>query len=85
MDERLISDTLSEFIDRVDTGRNLWPGIRDRLSRRRRAGVPVLVKLVAAAAVVALIAMLAIARPWSLSEDAMSPFAAVAHAYEGLY
>ncbi len=85
IDERLISDTLSEFIDRVDTGRDLWPGIRDRLSQRRRAGVPVLVKLVAAAAVVALIVMLAIARPWSLFEDAMSPFAAVAHAYEGLY
>ena len=72
-------------MDRVDTGRDLWPGVRDRLSQRRRARVPVLVKLVAAAAGVSLIAMLAILRPWSLSHDAMSPFAAVAHAYDGLH
>ena len=85
IEERLIADTLSEYMDRVDTGRDLWPDIRDRLSQRRRTRAPSFVKLVAAAAVVALIAALAIVRPWSLSEDAMSPFAAVAHAYDGLY
>ena len=85
IDERLISDTLNGYMNRVDAGRDLWPDIRDRLSQRRRARVPVFVKLVAAAAAVSLIALLAIARPWSLSEDAMSTFAAVAHAYDGLH
>ncbi len=86
IEERLISDTLSEYMDRVDTGRDLWPEIRVRLSQPRRARVPVLVKLVVAAAVlVALTAMLSIAQPWSPAQDSMTAFAAVNHAYERLF
>ena len=86
IEERLISDTLGEYLDRVDTGRNLWPGIRDRVSQPRRAGIPVPVKLVTAAAVVvALIAALPIARSTFLSEDSMTAFAAVNHAYQRLF
>ena len=47
--------------------------------------IPVLARLAVVGAVVSLVAMLAIVRPWSLSDYYMSPFAAVAHAYEGLY
>ena len=81
---RLIGDALSEYMDRVDTTRDLWPGIRDRLSQRRRTRFPVFAKTLAATAIVALLALLAIVRPWSLFDDSMSPFAAVAHAYDGL-
>ena len=81
---RLIGDALSEYMDRVDTTRDLWPGIRDRLSQRRRTRFPVFAKTLAATAIVALLALLAIVRPWSLLDDSMSPFAAVAHAYDGL-
>jgi hypothetical protein len=33
---RPIGDALSEYMDRVDTTRDLWHGIRDGLSQRRR-------------------------------------------------
>ena len=85
INEKLISDTLHEYLDSFDTGRDLWPGIRERLSQRRRARVPVLVRLVAAVVVVALTAMLSIARPWSPTQDAMTAFAAVDRAYERLF
>ena len=85
IEERLITDTLSEYMDSVDTRRDLWPGIHDRLSQPRRTRIPVLARLAVVGAVVSLVAMLAIVRPWSLSDYYMSPFAAVAHAYEGLY
>ena len=85
IDERLISNTLSEYMDPVDTGHDLWPGIHNRLSQRRRARLPVPARLVAAAAVVSLIAILAVVQPWFPSEDSTYPFAAAAHAYEGLF
>ena len=31
IDERLIQDSLTDHIDRVDATRDLWPVIRDRL------------------------------------------------------
>ena len=84
IEERLIQDALTEHIDRVDATRDLWPGIRDSLSQRRQTRFPVYARVVAATAIVSLLALLVIARPWSLFDDSMSPFAAVAHAYDGL-
>ena len=84
IDERLIQDALTERIDRVDTTRDLWPGIRDRLNQRRQPKFPLYARVVAATVTVAVIALLVIVRPWSLFDDSMTPFAAVAHAYEGL-
>ena len=72
-------------MDRVDATRDLWPGIRDRLSQRRRTRFPVFASAAAATALVSLLAVLAIVRPWSIFDDSMSPFAAVAHAYDGLF
>ena len=85
IDERLIQDALTEHIDRVDATRDPWPDILDRLSQRRRTRFPVYARVVAATVVVTLLALLVIVRPWSLFDDSMSPFAAVAHAYEGLF
>ena len=85
IDERLIQDSLTEHIDRVDAERDLWPGIRDRLNQRRRTGFPVYARVVAATAIVSLLALLVVVRPWSLFDDSVTPFAAVAHAYEGLF
>ena len=85
IEERLIGDSLTEHMDRVEATRDLWPGIRDRMSRRRRTKLPTLVRVAAATALVSLLAVLAIVRPWSLLDDSMSPFAAVAHAYDGLF
>lgn len=85
IDERLIQDALSEHIDRADATRDLWPDIRDRLSERRRTRFPVYARVVAATAIVSLLALLVIVKPWSLLNDSMTPFAAVAHAYEGLF
>ena len=84
IDERLIQDALTEHIDRVDAIRDLWPGIRDRAGQRRRARFPLYARLAAATAIVSLLALLVIVRPWSLFDDSITPFAAVAHAYEGL-
>ena len=84
IDERLIQDSLTEHIDRVDAERDLWPGIRDRLNQRRRTRFPVYARVVAATAIVSLLALLVVVRPWSLFDDSVTPFAAVAHAYEGL-
>ena len=84
IDERLIGDALTEHMDRVDPTRDLWPGIRDRLSQRRRTRFPLYARVAAATAIVSLLALLVIVRPWSLFDDSMTPFAAVAHAYEGL-
>ena len=85
IEERLIGDALTEHMDRVDATRDLWPGIRDRLIRRRRTKLPILVRVAAATALVSLLAVLALVRPWSLLDDSMSPFAAIAHAYDGLF
>ena len=85
IEERLIGDSLTEHMDRVEATRDLWPGIRDRMSRRRRTKLPILVRVAAATAVVSLFAVMVIVRPWSLLDDSMSPFAAVAHAYDGLF
>ena len=85
IEERLIGDALSEYMDRVNATREIWPEVRERLSRRRRTKLPILVRVAAATALVSLLAVLAIVRPWSLLDDSMSPFAAVAHAYEGLF
>ena len=84
IEERLIGDSLTEHMDRVEATRDLWPGIRDRMSRRRRTKLPILVRVAAATALVSLLAVLALVRPWSIFDDSMSPFAAVAHAYDGL-
>ena len=81
---RLIGDTLSEYMDRIDATRDLWPGIRDRLSWRKRTKLPIFVRVVAAGVVVSLLAVLVILKPWSLIDDSTSPFSAVAHAYDGL-
>ena len=85
IDERLIQDALTEQIDRVDATCDLWPDIRDRLSQRRRTRFPVFARVVAATAVVSVLALMVVVRPWSLFDDSMTPFAAVAHAYEGLF
>ena len=84
IDERLIQDALTEHIDRVDATRDLWPDIRDRAGQRRRARFPLYARVAAATAIVSLLALLVIVRPWSLFDDSITPFAAVAHAYEGL-
>lgn len=84
IEEQLIQDALTEHIDRVNDTRDLWPDIRDRLSQRRRTRFPVYARVAAATVVVALLALLVIVRPWSLFDDSMTPFAAVAHAYDGL-
>ena len=84
IEERLIEDSLTEHIDRVDDTRDLWPGIRDRLHQRRQTRFPVIARVAAATGVVALLALLVIVRPWSLLDDSMTPFAAVAHAYDGM-
>lgn len=85
IEERLIQDSLTEHIDRVDDTRDLWPGIRDRLSQRRRTRFPVYARVAAATAIVSLLALLVIVKPWSLLDDSMTPFAAVAHAYDGMF
>ena len=85
IEERLIGDALSEYMDRMDATRDLWSGIRERLSQRRRTRFPVFARAAAATALVSLLAVLALVRPWSIFDDSMSPFAAVAHAYDGLF
>ena len=65
IDERLIKDLLSEHLDHVDATRDLWPGIRDRLSKQRPTRFPVITGVVAATGVVALLALLVIVKPWS--------------------
>ena len=82
---RLIGDALSEYMDRVDIGRDLWPGISDRLHQRKRTRFPGIARVLAATAVVSLLAILAMVRPWSIFDDSMSLFAAVAHAHDGLH
>ena len=84
IEERLVGDVLSDYMDRVDATRDLWPGIRDRLVKRRRTGFPVFARVMVAAAFVSVLVVLFIVRPWSTSNDSMSPFTAVAHAYDGL-
>ena len=85
IEERLIEDTLAEYIGRVEPTRDLWPGVRDRLSQRSRSRFSVLARALTATAVVFLIAVLMVLRPWSFFDETMAPFAAVAHAYEGLF
>ena len=85
IEERLIEDALTEQIDRVDATRDLWPDIRDRLNQRRQTRFPVYARVVAATAVVSVLALMVVVRPWSLFDDSMTPFAVVAHAYEGLF
>ena len=85
IEERLIGDALTDHMDRIDDTSDLWPDIRDRLSQRRRTKLPTFVRVAAATAIVSLLVVLAIVRPWSLLDDSMTPFAAVAHAYEGLF
>ncbi len=88
MTEQLLKHYFEQEGSKGDLSPDEWATVLSRVKARRQSGwarVPALVKLVAAAAVVALIAALPIIRPSFLSEDAMSPFAAVAHAYEGLF
>ena len=85
IDERLIADTLTDHMDRVDPTRDLWPGIRDRLSQPRPARFPLYARVAATTTIVSLLALLVIVRPWSLLDDSMTPFAAVTHAYDGLF
>ncbi len=85
IEERLIGDALNEYMNRVDIGRDLWPTISDRLSRRKWTRFPKIAAVVATTAVVSLLAILGVVRPWSIFDDSMSLFAAVAHAYDGLY
>lgn len=85
IEERLIGDALTDHMDRIDDTREFWPDIRDRLSQRRRTKLPIFVRVAAATAIVSLLALLVIVRPWSLLDDSMTPFAAVAHAYDGLH
>ena len=82
--EQLIGDTLSEYLDRVNAWRDLWPEIRDRAPLRKRAAFPPLLKALAAVAAVSLIVVAALVQPWSPSDPA-SHFLAVAHAYDGLF
>ena len=84
IEERLIEDALAEYIGRVEPNRDLWAGVCDRLSQRNRSRFSIRVKAMTATSLVILLAVLAILRPWSLFDDTMSPFAAVAHAYDGL-
>ena len=85
IDERLIMDALTDHTNRVEASQDLWPGIRDGLSQRTRTKLPIFVRVAAATAIASLLAVLAIMRPWSLFDDSMTPFAAVAHAYDGLF
>ena len=85
IEERLIEDTLAEYIGRVEPTRDLWPGVRDRLGERRRSSFSIRVRIITATAVVLLLATLVVLRPLSFFEETMSPFAAVAHAYDGLF
>ena len=85
IDERLIADALTDHLDRVDPTRDLWPGVRERLSQRRPATFLPFARVVAATVIVSLLALLVIVQPWSLFDDSMTPFAAVAHAYDGLF
>ena len=82
--ERLIGDTLSDYLGRVNAGRDLWPGIRDRAPLRKRAAFPPLLKALAAVAAVSLIVVAAVVQPW-FPPDSESHFIAVAHAYDGLF
>ena len=84
IEERLVGDALSEYMDRVDATRDLWPGIRERVVNRRRTGFPVFARVMVAAAFVSVLVALFMVRPWSTSNDSMSPFTALAHAYDGL-
>ena len=38
IEERLIGDALSEYMDRVNATREIWPEVRERLSRRSELG-----------------------------------------------
>ena len=68
IEERLIGDALSEHMDRVDTGRDLWPTISGLLSRRKRTQFPKIAAVAATTVVVSLFAFLAVVRPWSNSD-----------------
>ena len=85
IEERLIEDALAEYMGRVEPKRDLWPEVRDRLSQRSRSSFSIRVRIITATAVVLLLATLVVLRPWSFFEETMSPFAAVAHAYDGLF
>ena len=82
---RLIEDSLREHLHRVQLGHDLWPGIRGSLSRRKRARFRAFAIAVASAVAVSLLTMLVITRPWSMLDESMSDFSAVAEAYEGLF
>ena len=81
----LIADALREYMDRVDIGRDLWPNISDRLRHRKRTRFPTIARVMATTAIVSLLAILAVARPWSIFDGSTSLFAAVGHAYDSLY
>ena len=68
IEERLIGDALSEHMDRVDTGRDLWPTISDLLSRRKLTQFLEIAAVVATTVVVSLFVFLAVVRPWSNSD-----------------
>ena len=84
IEERLIEDALAEYLGRVEPTRDVWLGVRNRLSQQSRSRSSVLVKAITATAVALFFAVLMVVRPWSLFDETMSPFAAVAHAYDGL-
>ena len=85
IEERLIEDALAEHVGRVEPNRDLWPGVRDRLSQRNQSRFSVLARAIAATAIASLLTLLMVVLPWSLFDETMAPFAAVAHAYEGLF
>ena len=85
IEERLIEGALAEYMGRVEPTRDVWPGVRDRLRQRSQSSFSIRVRIITATAVVLLLATLVVLRPWSFFEETMSPFAAVAHAYDGLF
>lgn len=84
MHERLIGDTLSDYLGSVNAGRDLWPRIRDSAPLQRRTALPLFQKALAVAAAISLIVLAAVVQPW-FPPDSESHFVAVADAYHGLF
>ena len=74
IEERLIEDALAEYLGRVEPTRDVWLGVRNRLSQQSRSRSSVLVKAITATAVALFFAVLMVVRPWSLFDETMSPF-----------
>lgn len=78
IEERLIEDALAENMGRVEPTRDLWLGVRDRLSQKSRIRSSVLTMVITASVVAILITVFLVVRPWSLFDETITPFAAVA-------